>query len=130
MLAVRWYVRYRLSYAEVSEWLAERAILVDQSTVYRWVQRFLPLFGDSARQYRKSVGPDWRVDETYGASVAVGITSIARSMAAGRSSTPLSLQLATWWRRGHSSSVPSLQLGQRHGALSPTRPPRIHGLSV
>ena len=27
--AVRWYVRYRLSYAEVSEWLAERGILVD-----------------------------------------------------------------------------------------------------
>src|SRR5438876_3409472 len=40
-LAVRWYVRYRLSYAEVSEWLAERGILVDQSTIYRWVQRFL-----------------------------------------------------------------------------------------
>lgn len=57
-LAVRWYVRYRLSYAEVSEWLAERGILVDQSTVYRWVQRFLPLFGDVARQYRKPVGPD------------------------------------------------------------------------
>lgn len=64
-LAVRWYVRYRLSYAEVSEWLAERGILVDQSTIYRWVQRFLPLFGDVARHYRKSVGPDWRVDETY-----------------------------------------------------------------
>jgi transposase-like protein len=28
-------VRYRLSYAEVSEWLAERGILVDQSTIYR-----------------------------------------------------------------------------------------------
>src|SRR6266511_2706926 len=38
-LAVRWYVRYRLSYAEVSEWLAERGVLVDQSTIYRWVQR-------------------------------------------------------------------------------------------
>src|ERR687886_757600 len=48
-LAVRWYVRYRLSYAEVSEWLAERGILVDQSTIYRWVQRFLPLFGEAAR---------------------------------------------------------------------------------
>jgi transposase-like protein len=35
-LAVRWYVRYRLSYAEVSEWLAERGVLVDQSTIYRW----------------------------------------------------------------------------------------------
>jgi transposase, IS6 family len=64
-LAVRWYVRYRLSYAEVSEWLAERGVLVDQSTIYRWVQRFLPLFGDAARQYRRPVSPDWRVDETY-----------------------------------------------------------------
>jgi transposase-like protein len=64
-LAVRWYVRYRLSYAEVSEWLAERGVLVDQSTIYRWVQRFLPVFGEVARKYRAPVGPDWRVDETY-----------------------------------------------------------------
>src|SRR6202165_71058 len=65
VLAVRWYVRYRLSYAEVSEWLAERGVLVDQSTIYRWVQRFLPLFGKVARKYRDPVSPDWRVDETY-----------------------------------------------------------------
>jgi IS6 family transposase len=65
VLAVRWYVRYRLSYAEVSEWLAERRVLVDQSTIYRWVQRFLPLFGEVARKYRDPVGRDWRVDETY-----------------------------------------------------------------
>src|ERR1700716_486857 len=64
-LAVRWYVRYRLSYAEVSEWLAERGVLVDQTTIYRWVQRFLPLFGEVARRYRQLVGLDWRVDETY-----------------------------------------------------------------
>src|SRR5438128_5914654 len=64
-LGVSWYVRYRLSYAEVSEWLAERGVLVDQSTIYRWVQRFLPLFGEVARKYRAPVGPDWRVDETY-----------------------------------------------------------------
>jgi transposase-like protein len=64
-LAVRWYVRYRLSYAEVSEWLAERGVLVDQSTIYRWVQRYLPLFGEAARKSRAPVGQDWRVDETY-----------------------------------------------------------------
>src|SRR3979411_1714081 len=64
-LAVRWYVRYRLSYAEVSEWLAERGVLVDQSTIYRWVQRFLRLFGERDRKYQHPVGPDWRVDETY-----------------------------------------------------------------
>ncbi len=64
-LAVRWNVRYRLSYAEVSEWLAERGVLVDPSTIYRWVQRFLPLFGEAARKHRDPVGLDWRVDETY-----------------------------------------------------------------
>jgi transposase-like protein len=39
-----------LSYTEVREWLAERGILIDQSTIYRWVQRFLPLFGEVARK--------------------------------------------------------------------------------
>ncbi len=33
-LAVRWYVRYRLSYADVVEWFAERGFVVDRSTVY------------------------------------------------------------------------------------------------
>ena len=64
-LAVRWYVRYRLSYADVVEWLAERGLVVDRSTVYRWVQCFLPLFAEAARRYRHSVGGNWRVDETY-----------------------------------------------------------------
>ena len=64
-LAVRWYVRYRLSYADVVEWFAERGLDVDRSTVYRWVQRFLPLFGEAARAHRRPVGTKWRVDETY-----------------------------------------------------------------
>ena len=64
-LAVRWYVRYRLSYADVVEWLAERGLTVDRSTVYRWVRRFLPLFQDAARVHRRPVGAKWRVDETY-----------------------------------------------------------------
>ena len=64
-LAVRWYVRYRLSYADVVEWFAERGLSVDRTTVYRWVQRFLPLFGEAARAHRRPVGARWRVDETY-----------------------------------------------------------------
>ncbi len=62
-LAVRWYVRYRLSYADVVAWFAERGLLVDRSTVYRWVQRFLPLFGEAVRAHRRPVGEKWRVDE-------------------------------------------------------------------
>ena len=47
--AVRWYLRYGLSYRDVEELLAERGIEVDHVTVYRWVQRFTPLFVDAAR---------------------------------------------------------------------------------
>jgi transposase-like protein len=64
-LAVRWYVRYRLSYADVVEWFAERGLVVNRSRIYRWVQRFLPLFQDAARAHRHPVGQRWRVDETY-----------------------------------------------------------------
>ena len=36
-VAVRWYLRYGLSYRDVEELLAERGIEVDHVTVYRWV---------------------------------------------------------------------------------------------
>jgi transposase-like protein len=62
---VRWYLRYGLSYRDVEELLAERGVEVDHVTVYRWVQRFTPLFGDAARVARHSPGDRWFVDETY-----------------------------------------------------------------
>jgi transposase-like protein len=64
-LAVRWYLRYRLSYADVVEWLAERHIQVDPSTVFDWVQKFAPLYQEAAKVYRRRVGPRWSVDETF-----------------------------------------------------------------
>src|SRR4051794_24168180 len=64
-LAVRWYVRYGLSYADLAEWLAERGVDVDRSTVYRRGRRSLPLLGAVPRRYRHPVGGRWRVDETY-----------------------------------------------------------------
>jgi transposase, IS6 family len=64
-VAVRWYLRYGLSYRDIEELLAERGIVVDHVTVYRWVQRFTPLFVDAARPGRHSVGDRWFVDETY-----------------------------------------------------------------
>jgi len=63
-LAVRWYLRYRLSYVEVAELLAERGVAVDPSTIYDWVQAFTPRFLEAARTYRTRVGTRWRVDET------------------------------------------------------------------
>jgi IS6 family transposase len=64
-VAVRWYLRYGLSYRDIEELLAERGIIVDHVTVYRWVQRFTMLFMDAARPCRHSPGNRWFVDETY-----------------------------------------------------------------
>jgi IS6 family transposase len=65
LLAVRWYLRYGLSYRDVEELLAERGVDVDHVTIYRWVQRFTPLVIEAARPCRHSVGDRWFVDETY-----------------------------------------------------------------
>ena len=65
MVAVRWYLRYGLSYRDVEELLTERGIEVDHVTIYRWVQRFTPLLIDAARPCRHVPGDRWFVDETY-----------------------------------------------------------------
>ena len=65
MLAVRWYLRYGLSYRDLEELLAECGIEVDHVTLYRWVQRFTPLLIDAARPVRHLAGDRWFVDETY-----------------------------------------------------------------
>ena len=65
IVAIRWYLRYALSYRDVEELLAERGIQVDHVTVYRWVQRFTPLLIDAARPCRHAAGDRWFVEETY-----------------------------------------------------------------
>ena len=65
LLAVRWYLRFGLSYPDLEEILAERGIEVDHVTVYRWVQHFTPLLVGAARPCRHAVGDRWFVDETY-----------------------------------------------------------------
>jgi len=48
VLAVRWYLRFGLSYRDVEELLTERGVEVDHVTVYRWVLRFTPLLAEAA----------------------------------------------------------------------------------
>jgi transposase-like protein len=64
-VAVRWYLRYGLSYRDVEELPAGRGIEVDHVTVYRWVQTFTPQFIDAARPARHVTGDRWFVEETY-----------------------------------------------------------------
>ncbi len=51
--AVRWYLRFRLSYRDVEEFLTERGEAVDHSTVRKWVQRFAPELKQRLRPHVK-----------------------------------------------------------------------------
>jgi hypothetical protein len=49
VLAVRWYLRFALSYRDVEELLAERGIQVDHVTIYRWLPLGPALHGPAGR---------------------------------------------------------------------------------
>ena len=62
LLAVGWYLRFSLSYRDVEELLAERGLLVDHVTVWRWVQRYAPEMERRLRPRLESTNDSWRVD--------------------------------------------------------------------
>jgi transposase, IS6 family len=64
-LAVRWYLRYSLSYRDLEELMAERGVSVDHSTIWRWVDRFAPELERRLRPHLQATIPVWRMDETY-----------------------------------------------------------------
>jgi transposase-like protein len=64
VVAVRWYLRFGLSYHDVEELLAERGVQVDHVSAYRWVVRFTALLADAAKPCRHRTGNRWFVDET------------------------------------------------------------------
>jgi hypothetical protein len=101
-LAVRWYLRYGLSYPDVEELLAERGITVDHVTVYRWVQRFTEEFIEAARPCRHAPGDRWFVDETTSRLPGDGLISTGRSISMARSSTSCCQPGGIWPQPGAS----------------------------
>ena len=65
LCAVRWYLRYSLSYRDVQELLVERGLEIDHTTVWRWVQHYAPELEERTRPRLKPTNKSWRVDETY-----------------------------------------------------------------
>jgi putative transposase len=62
---VCWYLAYALSLRNLEEMMAERGVIVDHSTLHRWVIRVVPLLDKVFRLHKHSVGRRWRMDETY-----------------------------------------------------------------
>jgi transposase-like protein len=73
-IAVRWYLRYGLSYRDVEELLAERGVDVDHVTIYRWVRRFTTEFVEAARSRRHCPGDRWSLTRRRSRSPAGGPT--------------------------------------------------------
>ena len=62
---MRWYLRFRLSAADVRDLLAERGVDVSARTVLYWVQKFAPLLARAGRRAATRPGVRWQCDETY-----------------------------------------------------------------
>jgi transposase-like protein len=65
LLCVRWYCKYGISYRDLAEMMAERGVSVHPSTIFRWVQRYVPEIEKRVRPYQGHRSGSWRVDETY-----------------------------------------------------------------
>jgi hypothetical protein len=76
LCAVRWYLRFSLSYRDVEEFLIERGLPADHTTIWRWVQRYAPELNKRCRRELKPTNGSWRLDETY--RLGNGNTSIER----------------------------------------------------
>ena len=65
VLCVRWYLRYKLSFRDLVEMMAERGLSLAHTTIMRWIQRYAPEFEKRWNRFARPVGQSWRVDETY-----------------------------------------------------------------
>ncbi len=67
--AVRWYLRFPLTYRDLELMLADRGVAVDHVTLHRWTQRFAPELEKRVRRHLRPCRGPWHVDAT---SVRVG----------------------------------------------------------
>jgi len=65
LLNVRWYCRYSLSYRDLEEMMSEQGLVVDHTTIYRWVQDYAPEIDKRIRPHLQQTNDSWRVDETF-----------------------------------------------------------------
>src|ERR1035441_6194180 len=55
----------RLSYRDLVGMMAERGVMVAQSTILRWVTRYVPEYEKRWNRFSRPVSTSWRTDETY-----------------------------------------------------------------
>ena len=62
VLCVRWYLRFKLSYRDLVEMMAERGLSLAHTTIMRWVHDYAPEFERRWNRFARPAGSSWRVD--------------------------------------------------------------------
>jgi transposase-like protein len=65
VLCVRWHLRFKLSFRDLVEMMAERGLSIAHTTIMRWVHHYAPEFERRWSHFAQPAGDSWRVDETY-----------------------------------------------------------------
>ena len=65
ILCVRWYLRFKLSFRDLVEMMAERGLSLAHTTIMRWIQRYVPEFEKRWNRFARQASGSWRVDEIY-----------------------------------------------------------------
>lgn len=65
LLNVRWYLKYSLSFRNLKEMMEERGVIVDHTTIMRWIHQYSPEIEKKVRGHLRPTNNSWRVDETY-----------------------------------------------------------------
>ncbi len=63
--ALRWYLAFPISYRDLASMLADRGVVVDHTTLFRWVQAYAATLEQRIRRHLRPCNGSWRVDETY-----------------------------------------------------------------
>jgi len=63
--AVRWRLRFPVSYRDPESMPADRGVEVDRVSLYRWVRRFAPELERRTRRHLRPCRGPWHVDETF-----------------------------------------------------------------
>ena len=63
--ALRWYLAFPISYRDLAAMLADRGVVVDHTTLFRWVQSYAATLEQRLRRHLRPCNGSWRVDETY-----------------------------------------------------------------
>ena len=116
ILCVRWYVTYKLSYRDLAAMMLERGISVAPSTIFRWVQRYVPEFAKRWDRNSRWLAGHGVLTRPTSRSRVSGATCIERSTSRDVPSTSSCVKTAASLRPKRSSG--------RHSRSHPNRPPR------